>query len=586
MEKWFVLQKRADFDALAEKFGISPVTARLIRNRDVVGEAAVDRYLNGGLSDLYDPHLLLCGDRLAERLAERISAGAHIRVIGDYDIDGVMSTYILQRGITACGGTVSVKIPDRMRDGYGLNLHLIEEAAAEGVDTIITCDNGIAAIEEIACAKRYGMTVLVTDHHEPPYREADGGRIYIKSEADAVVNPRQPGCPYPCKVLCGAAVAFKVIQLLYERCGKRAEDAFEFLEFAAFATVGDVMDLTDENRILVKEGLARLHRTKNPGMRALILQNGLMPEAVTAYHIGFVLGPCINASGRLETARIALNLFLQEDAAAAGNIAAELVALNGQRKEMTARGVEEARRVVEEGGAGDGVFVIYLPNVHESLAGIIAGRIRESYGHPVFVLTEGEEGVKGSGRSIETYSMYDELCRCRECFSKFGGHPMAAGLSLAKGVTPEMFREKINACCKLTEEDFISKIKIDIAMPADYPTAELIRELSLLEPFGKGNVKPQFADRGLRIVRASVVGKNQNVLRLSLMTERGGRVSAVYFGDIPAWKSYYETKYGAAEVQAAFDGQENSIRMSAVYYPEINVYQGGENVQLVIRYYQ
>ena len=310
MEKWFVLQKRADFDALAEKFGISPVTARLIRNRDVVGEAAVDRYLNGGLSDLYDPHLLLCGDRLAERLAERISAGAHIRVIGDYDIDGVMSTYILQRGITACGGTVSVKIPDRMRDGYGLNLHLIEEAAAEGVDTIITCDNGIAAIEEIACAKRYGMTVLVTDHHEPPYREADGGRIYIKSEADAVVNPRQPGCPYPCKVLCGAAVAFKVIQLLYERCGKRAEDAFEFLEFAAFATVGDVMDLTDENRILVKEGLARLHRTKNPGMRALILQNGLMPEAVTAYHIGFVLGPCINASGRLETARIALNLFM------------------------------------------------------------------------------------------------------------------------------------------------------------------------------------------------------------------------------------------------------------------------------------
>ncbi len=299
-----------------------------------------------------------------------------------------------------------------------------------------------------------------------------------------------------------------------------------------------------------------------------------------------MLGPCINASGRLETARIALNLFLQEDAAAAGNIAAELVALNGQRKEMTARGVEEARRAVEEGGAGDRVFVIYLPNVHESLAGIIAGRIRESFGHPVFVLTEGEEGVKGSGRSIETYSMYDELGRCRECFSKFGGHPMAAGLSLAKGVTPEMFREKINACCKLTEEDFISKIKIDIAMPADYPTAELIRELSLLEPFGKGNVKPQFADRGLRIVRAGVVGKNQNVLRLSLMTERGGRVSAVYFGDIPAWKSYYETKYGAAEVQAAFDGQENSIRMSAVYYPEINVYQGGENVQLVIRYYQ
>lgn len=585
-EKWVVLQKRADFDALAKKFGISPVVARLIRNRDVVGDAAVERYLNGGLSALYDPHLLLFGERLAEILAGRIADGAHIRIIGDYDIDGVMATYILQRGITACGGCTSVRIPDRIRDGYGLNLHLIEAAKDDGVDTIITCDNGIAAIEEIACAKRYGMTVLVTDHHEPPYREEEGARIYLQSEADAVVNPKQQGCPYPCKELCGAAVAFKVMQLLYERCGLPVEETFEFLEFVAFATVGDVMDLTDENRILVKEGLARLHRTKNYGMRALILQNGLAPEQVTSYHIGFVLGPCVNASGRLETARIALSLFLQTDAAAAAAIAAELVALNGQRKEMTARGVEEAKCMVDAGAAGERVFVIYLPGVHESLAGIIAGRIRESYGHPVFVLTEGEDGVKGSGRSIEAYSMYDELCKCGECFFKFGGHPMAAGLTLAAGVSADEFRKKINACCKLTEDDFITKIKIDIAMPAEYPTAELIRELELLEPFGKGNTKPLFADRGLRVARAAVLGKNRNVLRLSLVTERGAQVSAVCFGDTTAWQNYYGKKYGEEEVRAAFCGKENGILMSAVYYPELNTWQGKESVQLVIRYYQ
>lgn len=585
-EKWVVLQKRADFHALGKKFGISPVVARVIRNRDVVGDEAMERYLNGGLSELYDPHLMLCGERMAKILAERIADGARIRIIGDYDIDGVMSTYILQQGITACGGCASVRIPDRIRDGYGLNLHLIEAALADGVDTIITCDNGIAAVEEIAFAKRHGMTVLVTDHHEPPYREDGGERIYIQSEADAVVNPKQQGCPYPCKELCGAAVAFKVMQLLYERCGRPVEETFDFLEFVAFATVGDVMDLTDENRILVKEGLMRLHRTKNPGMRALILQNKLIPEQVTSYHIGFVLGPCINASGRLETARIALNLFLQTDAPSAAAIAAELVALNEQRKEMTARGVEEAKRAVEEGGAGLRVYVIYLPGVHESLAGIIAGRIRESSGHPVFVLTEGEDGIKGSGRSIEAYSMYDELCKCRECFSKFGGHPMAAGLSLARGVSVDEFREKINACSKLTEDDFVTKIKIDIAMPAEYPTAELVRELELLEPFGKGNPKPLFADRGLRIARAAVLGKNRNVLRLSLVTGQGMQVSAVYFGDIEAWKRYYGAKYGGEEVRAAFCGKENRIQMSVVYYPEINAYQGMESVQLTIRYYQ
>lgn len=584
MEKWFVIQKGADFNAIAARFHISPVTARLIRNREITDEAAVEKYLNGTLDDLYDPHLLLDAEHLVAILADKIAQKKFIRIIGDYDIDGVMSTYILYQGITRCGGVVTTKIPDRMRDGYGINMHLIDEAYGEQVDTIITCDNGIAAIEEIAHAKELNMTVLVTDHHEIPYIEEDGRRQYVRSEADAIVNPRQPDCPYPYKGLCGATVAWKVIQLLYERFHVPAEEAYDFLENVAFATVGDVMDLTDENRILVREGLKRLHRTKNPGMRALILKNKLAPEQITAYHIGFVLGPCVNASGRLETARIALNLFLQKNELDAGIIAEELVELNKQRKDMTADGEEEAKRAVEEGQAGEKVLVIYLPKVHESLAGIIAGRIRELYHRPVFVLTNGEEGVKGSGRSIETYSMYEELCKCRECFLKFGGHPMAAGLTLAEDVA--VFREKINACCELTEDDFIPKIKIDIAMPAAYPTITMVRELALLEPFGKGNGKPQFADKNLSVVRAYVVGKNQNVLKLNLKTERGEPVAAVYFGDVLAWKMYYGAKFGADEVDAAFSGRANRIRMSAVYYPEINDYQGMESVQLIIRNYQ
>lgn len=584
MEKWFVIQKGADFNALAKRFGISPVTARLIRNREVVGEAAVEKYLNGTLKDLYDPHLLKDADHLVDILLDKIREGKPIRILGDYDIDGVMSTYVLYQGIRKCGGNVTTTIPDRMRDGYGINEHLIDEAYREGVDTILTCDNGIAAMDEIVHAKDLNMTVLVTDHHEIPYLEENGERRYLRSSADAIVNPKQPECTYPYKGLCGAAVAWKVIQILYERCGFPVEEAFDFLENVAFATVGDVMDLTDENRILVKEGLSRLHHTKNLGMRALILQNQLVPEQITAYHIGFVLGPCVNASGRLETAKIALNLFLQTDELDAGNIAKELVELNAQRKEMTAEGVELAKQVVEAGEAGEKVLVIYQPEVHESLAGIIAGRIREIYNKPVFVLTDGEEGVKGSGRSIEAYSMYEELCKCRECFAKFGGHPMAAGLTLAGEAA--VFREKINACCELTEEDFIPKIKIDIAMPAAYPTIALVRELSLLEPFGKGNIKPQFADRNLSVARAWVVGKNQNVLKLNLKTENGEAVSAVYFGDVEAWKEYYRERYGADEVEAALAGRTNRIRMSVIYYPEINDYQGMESVQLVIRNYQ
>lgn len=585
MEKWFVINKGADFAGIAKRFGISPVTARLIRNREVMGDEAIARYLKGGIGELYDPHLLLDSDRLTDILVQKISEQKKIRVIGDYDIDGVMSTYILYKGITRCGGSVDFQIPDRMKDGYGINDHLIEQADEAGIDTIITCDNGIAAIGEIVHAKSLGMTVLVTDHHEIPYTEERGERHYKRSEADAIVNPKQMECTYPYKNLCGAAVAWKVIQILYEKCDIAVEESYDFLENVAFATVGDVMDLTDENRILVREGLKRIHTTMNPGMRALILQNKLEPEQISSYHFGFVLGPCINASGRLETAKIALNLFLQEDVKKASEIAAELVDLNAQRKDMTAEGVELAMQQVEEGNTGEKVLVVYLPDVHESLAGIIAGRIREACHKPTFVLTKSEDGVKGSGRSIEAYSMYEELCKCQELFTKFGGHPMAAGLSLPEA-NVEIFREKINACCGLTEEDFIPKIKIDIPMPVDYPDIPLVNELLLLEPFGKANVKPQFADKNLGIDRAVVVGKNQNVLKLTLKTERGKSISAVYFGDVEEFREYYGRKYGENEVQQAFLGRTNGIRMSVVYYPEINRYQGNESIQIVIKNYQ
>ena len=585
MEKWVVINKKADFSALAERFGISPVTARLIRNRDVLTEEAFEQYLSGDIRHLNDPHLLKDVDRLCAILKEKIENQKKIQIIGDYDIDGVMATYILYEGIRRTGGLVSTQIPHRMTDGYGVNEHLITLAKEAEVDTIITCDNGIAAIAEIAYAKKLGMTVLVTDHHEIPYEEIDGERQYRRSEADAIVNPKQLDCNYPFKGLCGAAVAWKTVQVLYEAFGIAVEESYELLENVAFATVGDVMDLVEENRILVKEGLKRIRNTKNPGMRALIFQNKLLPEQINAYHFGFVLGPCINASGRLDTAQRSLSLFMEADAQKAAVIAKELVEFNVQRKDMTAESVEKAKELVEQDLKEDKVLAVYLPDTHESLAGIIAGRIREVYHKPVFVLTDAEDGIKGSGRSIEEYSMYEELCKCKELFTKFGGHPMAAGLSMPKE-NLDAFRRTLNELCTLTEEDFIPKIKIDIAMPAGYPDAALIRELDLLEPFGKSNTKPQFADKDLKLKRASIVGKNQNVLRLTLETPYGERISAVYFGDVEGFLEYYREKFGTEEVDAAFSGRNNKIFMQIVYYPEINMYNGIESVQLIIRNYR
>lgn len=586
MQQWFEIQKGADFGAIGRRYGINPVTARIIRNREVTEDEDIRRFLFGTVEDLYDPMLMKDVDLLTDLLCVKITEQAKIRVIGDYDIDGVMSSYIFVTALKRCGADVSVQIPDRMKDGYGLNRHLIGQAKADGIDTILTCDNGIAAIDEIAYAEELGMTVLVTDHHEIPYVEEDGVRVYRKVCADAVVNPHQKDCSYPYKNLCGAGVAWKVVCVLYRKLGIPQEETLDFLENAAFATVGDVMDLTDENRILVKEGLKRIHNTKNTGMRALISQCGLKPEEISAYHFGFVLGPCINASGRLETAKLALSLLLEQDEKEAEQIARELVDLNERRKEMTASGVEEAKQLYEEYGyEKDRVLVLYLPDVHESIAGIIAGRIRECYYRPVFVLTDAEDGVKGSGRSIENYSMYEQMCRCQELFTKFGGHPMAAGLSLPKE-NVELFRQRINELCTLSDKDLIPKIRIDVPMPMDYVSMDLVREFALLEPFGKGNAKPVFADRGIRIKRLYSVGKMRKIWKMTLVTAGGNEVSGIYFGDPEEFLSDLTEGFGSQAVEDALRGADNPILLSVIYYPRINTYRMEESLQFEIQYYR
>lgn len=585
-EQWVTINKKADFKEIGRKFGIDQVTARIIRNRDITEDAQIDAFLNGSLDSLHDPHQMKDADKLVDILVRKIREQAPVRVIGDYDIDGVMSAYILTAALKRCGANVSTQIPDRIHDGYGLNRRLIEIAHADGTDTILTCDNGISAIEEIAYAKELGMTVLVTDHHEIPFQEADGRKVFLYSGADAVVNPHQQDCPYPYKELCGAAVAWKVICILYEKMDVLAEEAEVFLENVAFATVGDIMSLTGENRILVKEGLKRIHFTQNTGMKALIAQCGLQPRQIEAYHFGFVLGPCINASGRLDTAKRALELFFEKNEAEAQRIAQELVVLNMERKELTSRGVEEAVRLYEEQGCeADPVLVLYLPDVHESVAGIIAGRIREKYYKPAFILTRAEDGVKGSGRSVEEYSMYEQMCRCQELFTKFGGHPMAAGLSLPEE-NVEKFRNKINALCPPECCNLVSKIRIDVPMPVDYVTTELVREFSLLAPFGKSNPRPVFADRGLSVERMWVVGKNQNVLRLSLCSSGGKHVAGIFFGDIDCFEGYLMEKFGEKQVAAARSGKSNSIVISVVYNPKINVYRDTETLQFEIVSYR
>lgn len=569
MEKWMVYNKKADFQKIGSEFGIDPVIARLIRNRDIQDMKEIRSYLYGTLAEIPSPWKMKDMERAVQILQKKITQKKKIRIIGDYDIDGVTATCILLKGLKRLNANVDTYIPDRVKDGYGMHEQLIDKALEDGIDTILTCDNGIAAAAEIEYAKKEGLTVIVTDHHDIPFRDTEDGRIWIIPKADAVVNPKQNDCLYPNKNICGAVVAWKLIWALYERLGIDSDEIWDFLELAAIATVGDVMDLQGENRIIVKEGLKKLSSTSFEGLKALICVNNLEGAEITAYHVGFVIGPCINASGRLDTAARSLELLLADNMEDAMNLADDLYDLNQSRKAMTEQGKEQAIQSIEENNLGkDRVLVVYLPDCHESLAGIIAGRIREAYNKPVFVLTKGADGVKGSGRSIEAYSMYEELVKCSDLLTQFGGHPMAAGLSMEEK-NVELFRRRLNDNCTLTEQDLIPKIMIDVPMPISYLSKKLTEQLKVLEPFGKGNSKPLFAQKNLRAVGIRVLGRNRNVAKMLLIDENGIKMDAVYFG----------------EAQEFVDFVQAHDTISVTYYPEINVFQGRENLQVVIKNY-
>lgn len=586
-EKWLVQAKKADFNALAQKYHINPVTARIIRNRDNITEDDYQSYLYGDEAGLHVPWQMKDMEKAVEILITKITEKKHIRIIGDYDIDGVCSTYILTDGLEAAGAVVSMDIPDRIKDGYGINEHLIDKAWQDGVDTIVTCDNGIAAIEQIAYAKELGMTVIVTDHHEIPYEEMEQGRRFLRVNADATINPKQPDCGYPYKLLCGGAVAYKLIQALYARLGRIPDQAGIILEkyivFAAIATIGDVVDLTGENRILAKLGLNRIAGTDNNGLLALAEANALDLNHITSYHIGFVLGPCLNAGGRLETAKLSFGLFYEKDPSRAAETAKRLKELNDKRKEYTEEGVELALQECEK-YREDKILVLYLPQVHESIAGIIAGRVREKLWKPVIILTRAEEGAKGSARSIEGCNIFEELTGCRELLDRFGGHEMAAGLSL-KEENIEKLRTMLNHKTALTDEDLIPKVWIDTRLPFEYITNDFVEELSLLEPFGKGNEKPVFAEKDVSIAGIRIIGKNKDSLKLTLLSGRHFPMPALLFRKADEFLSEIEKAYGKEQLHAVQMGLTNSVRMSIIYYPQVNVFRGIAEKQIIINNY-
>ena len=570
MERWYITMKKADFARIGAKYNLSPIIARLIRNRDIIEENEIDFYLNGTIADLYDGMLMKDMDKAIEILSEKIREEKPIRVIGDYDIDGVNASYILREGLSGLGADVDTDIPDRIKDGYGLNKMLIDRALEDGIDTIITCDNGIAAAEEIAYGKKRGLTVIVTDHHQVPFVDMNGEREYILPQADAVVDPKRFDCEYPFKNLCGAAVAYKLIEALYNVMLRDPEDVDYLMENVAIATVGDVVDLKGENRIFVKQGIEMLKRTKNEGLKALIECTGIKPEGLNSYHLGFVIGPCINAGGRLDTAKRALELLSARTRRDAVMLAEDLKALNDSRKEMTERGIKEAVEIIESTSLKeDKVLVVYLPDSHESIAGIIAGRIRERYGRPTIILTKAEEGVKGSGRSIEEYDMFTELCKCQALFTKFGGHRQAAGVSL-KEENIQRFRDTINSLCTLTEEDRQTKVFIDMQVPFPYLTESLIEQFEVLEPFGQGNRRPLFAEKDLKVLWPKIVGKNRNVLQCTLEDKQGNRMRAVYYGD----------------VETCLEDMQTGKVTAVTYFPLINEYKGTRSIQLKIVNYQ
>ena len=593
MAKWFVSAKKADFNGIAEKFHIDPVIARIIRNRDVVDLDEIERFLNGSLDSMHDPRGLKDIEKAAFILKEKIQNGKKIRIIGDYDVDGICATYILYKGLLVCGANIDAVIPHRMKDGYGINEALVEQALMDGVDTILTCDNGIAAKSVLEDGMKKGLTCIVTDHHEVPYEEAEGEKRYILPNVNAVVDPKQEGCAYPFSSICGAVVAYKLIQVLLTECEMDADVIKqverELLEFAGIATVCDIMPLVDENRIIVKKALEYLKESKNPGLNALIAVNELDPAKLTSYSIGFVLGPCINATGRLDTAQLALELFLSETFEEAVPLASNLKEYNINRKEMTERGVDEAMLLLENGEyEKDRVLVLYLPDVHESLAGIIAGRVKEKTGKPVFVLTKGEEGVKGSARSIEAYSVYEEMTKCSHLFTKYGGHKMAAGLSLEEE-NIDAFRQLINENCELTEEDFEEKILIDVPMPMGYVTRRLVDQLSVLEPFGNGNEKPVFAQQNVIFKKAHLMGKNKNMVRFEVLDDRQRNYTLVMFKGLEEFKTYTDGKYGRGTCAQLFSDEGmngNGLLMDIIYYPSLNEFRGRSSIQFLLQDYK
>lgn len=609
MAKWMLAARKADFDAIAQKFHISPVLARILRNRDLVTEQEIDRFLNGTLADLHDPSLLKGMQEAGQCLFQKIGQRVKIRIIGDYDVDGVCSAYILLRGLRLLGADVDTVIPHRMKDGYGLNDHLIEQAKEDGIDTILTCDNGIAAADQICLANTCGMTVVVTDHHEVPYEEQEGERIYRLPPAAVVIDPKQEDCPYPYKQICGAVVAYKLIRYLFREAQKihwtgrggepvdeQAAQALlqELLSFTALATVCDVMELRDENRILVREGLKEMAKTTNYGLKALLQVNDLYGKPLTPYHAGFVIGPCLNATGRLDTAKRALELFDASSIEEAALIASDLKSMNESRKQMTEDGVKLATQQVEQELSGDDILVVYLPDCHESLAGIIAGRIREKYHKPVFVLTSAEEGVKGSGRSIEAYSMYEEMNKVKELFARFGGHRQAAGLTLAAedgfsdAQLADRFRKALNANSTLKSEDFEEVVHIDVPLPLKLADRNFLAELEKLEPFGTGNPKPLFARKQISILSMAKLGKTGKFRRIRIADEQGNPYQAVYFGDGEEMDRYLMQKYGEERLMQGYRGglMQGQMEISIVYSPQINSYNGRESIQILIQYYQ
>ena len=581
-EKWLLRNRKVDLKAMSEKYKISQLLCKLMVNRDIIDENIINSYINPVYKYLHSPKTMKDVVIAVDIIKRKIQENKKIRIIGDYDVDGIISVFILYTALKKCGANVDYEIPDRIKDGYGINENIVKVAYDEGVDTIITCDNGISAIDQIQYAKDLGLTVIVTDHHDVPFIEEDGVRTFLSSQADAIINPKQIECEYKFKSICGAGVAFKLMEALYEEIGMDKEECYKLIEFVAIATVCDVVDLIDENRIFVKNGLEMLNNSKNIGINALKKACGLEDKEITAYHLGFVIGPCLNASGRLDSAKKGLELLLMEDDEEAKNLAQEIVDLNDARKNMTKEGVDRAINIIDSTDINnDNILVVYIPDIHESLAGIVAGRVKEKYNKPTIILTKSEEGVKGSARSIEEYNMFEGLLACKELLDKFGGHPMAAGLSLQEDKVDEL-RIALNNKCELTDEDLTRKIMIDSSLPLEYLNLHLIEELNVLEPFGKGNTKPVFGVRDAKITRAMLLGKDKNVLKLKLLTNNNITIDAMIFNDLENFESKIIEKYGNEGLDNLYNKSNNNISMDFTFYPSINEWNGNKSIQIVV----